>query len=116
MKLIAKIFVAVAANAIALWVASEYITGFTLTNDPKQFLEIALIFTVLNFILKPILKLVLGPVIILTLGLGLIVVNALVLKILDIFSTGLTIEGIPTLLYATLLIGVINFIFHYVGK
>ena len=116
MKLIARILVAIAANAIALWVAAAYIPGFTLASDPKQLLEIALIFTVLNFVLKPILKLVLGPIILLTLGLGLIIVNALVLYILDKLSAGLTIESVLALFYATLLIGVINFIFHLVKK
>lgn len=68
--------------------------------------------TVLNFILKPILKLVLGPIIVLTLGLGLIIVNGLVLWTLDFLSPELTIQSIPALLWATLTIGAINFIFH----
>ncbi len=76
----------------------------------------AAILTLLNFILKPILTLVLGPVIILTLGLGLILVNARILKILDLFLNNLTIETIPALLYATILIGVVNFVFHTATK
>ncbi|OGY99861.1 MAG: hypothetical protein A2945_02615 [Candidatus Liptonbacteria bacterium RIFCSPLOWO2_01_FULL_52_25] len=116
MKLIARILVAIAANAIALWVAAAYIPGFSLTNDPKQLVKIALIFTLLNFILKPILKLVLGPMIVLTLGLGLVLVNAGILYVLDKISAGLTIQNVPALIYATLLIGAINFVFHLVEK
>lgn len=116
MKLLAKIIVAVLANAIGLWAANAYIPGFVLTGDFKQVLGIAVILTLLNFFLKPILKLVLGPIIVLTLGLGLIVVNALVLYILDFFSKNLMIENIPALVYSTVLIGFINFVFHFATK
>lgn len=116
MKLVAKILAAIAANAIAFWVAAEYIPGFTLTGNFTDLVKVALVFTLLNFIVKPILKLVLGPIIVLTLGLGLIVVNALMLWGLDKLSGNLTIEGIPALLYATVLIGVINFVFHLARK
>jgi putative membrane protein len=116
MKFIAKIIFAVAINAFGIWAAANYIPGFGLSADFIQLLKIALVFTVLNFVLKPILKLILGPIIILTLGLGLILVNALVLFILDKFSEGLTIETIPALIYATILISVINFVVHFATK
>lgn len=116
MRWLAKLVVIIAANAIGLWLAAIYIPGFKLEGDLREILTIAAIFTLLNFFLKPILKLVLGPIIILTLGLGLIIVNALVLYVLDIFSQNLTIETIPALLYATLLVGVINFVFHLATK
>ncbi len=116
MKLIAKIIVAILANGIALLAAAAYIPGFKLEGDLKQIVGIALILTLLNFLLKPILKLVLGPVIVLTLGLGLILVNALILYILDIISKNLTIETIPALVYATILVGVVNFVFHLATK
>ena len=116
MKWLAKIIVAVIANAVALLSAAAYIPGFRLEGDLKQVAGIALILTILNFILKPILKLVLGPIIILTLGLGLIIVNALILYVLDIISKNLTIETIPALVYATILVGVVNFVFHLATK
>lgn len=116
MKLIAKIIVAIIANAIALYAAANYIPGFTLMGNVQQVAGMAAVLTLLNFILKPILTLILGPVIILTLGLGLVLVNAIMLYILDIVSKNLTIETIPALLYATILIGVVNFIFHTATK
>ena len=116
MKLLAKIIVAVIANAIALFAAATYISGFELEGGIEQVVGIALVLTALNFFLKPVLTLVLGPVIILTLGLGLLLVNALILYILDIISKNLTIETIPALLYATILVGVVNFVFHLATK
>ncbi|MBI4087682.1 MAG: phage holin family protein [Candidatus Liptonbacteria bacterium] len=116
MKFLAKIVVAILANAIALVAAATYISGFNLDGDFKKIVGIAIILTVLNFVLKPILKLVFGPVIVLTLGLGIILVNALVLYVLDIIAKNLTIETIPALFYATILVGVVNFVFHLATK
>lgn len=116
MRWIAKIILAILANSIALLAAATYIPGFKLDGDLKQIVGMALILTLLNFTIKPILKLVLGPIIVLTFGLGLILVNALVLYILDILSKNLTIETIPALIYATILVGFINFVFHLATK
>jgi len=112
MKWLVKIVIAVAANAIGLWVANAYVPGFVLSGAFKDIAAIAAILTALNFFLKPILKLVLGPIIILTLGLGIIVVNSIILYILDILSKNLTIETIPAYIWSAILISVINFMFH----
>jgi putative membrane protein len=69
--------------------------------------------------LKPVLTLVLGPVIILTLGLGIIIVNAIILWLLPIIANNIDflhgsiiIQNIPALLFATLVVSVVNFIIH----
>ena len=123
MKTIAKIITAIAVNALALWGASAYIQGFHIAGGPTKTIALAFIFTLLNFILKPILKLALGPVILLTLGLGLIVVNALILYILpliansiDFLQGSIKIETITALFWGTLLIGAVNFIFHIADR
>lgn len=112
MKWLAKIIVAIIANAVGLWAANAYIPGFVIAGGIKELLVLSFVLTALNFLIKPILKLIFGPVIVLTLGAGLIVVNALILYILDILSKNLTIETIPALIYSTILIGIINFVFH----
>ena len=116
MKLLAKIIMAIIANAAALVASAYFIPGFRLSDDIKTVVLIALILTALNANLKPILKLILGPVIIITLGLGLIIVNAILLKILDILSLNLTILTVPALIYASLLFGLMNLIFHKATK
>ena len=111
-----KVIGATLANGLALLVAAYFISGFKLTSDYKEVAVIALILTALNFILKPVLKLILGPIIILTLGLGLFLVNAIVLYILDILTKNLTIETIPALAFASLVVGAVNFTFHLLIK
>ena len=116
MKPVAHVLVAIIANAIGLVASAYFITGFGLNVNAASLLVLAAILTALNFFLKPILKLFLGPIIVLTLGLGLIVVNALILYVLDILSQNLTIDGIPALIYASVIIGLVNFVFHFATK
>ncbi|WP_374967759.1 phage holin family protein [Terrabacter sp. BE26] len=73
-------------NAVALWVAAWAIPGITFgggssTQEVKTVVIVALIFGILNFFIKPILKLITLPLIILTLGLFVFIVNALVLQL-----------------------------------
>ena len=116
MKWIFHLIGAVLANGAGLFIASKFVGGVELTANFNEFAVVTLIFTGLNFVVKPLLKLFLGPIIILTLGLGLIVVNALVLYLLDILSPGLMIQGVSSLIIASFIIGVINFIFHLIFK
>ena len=112
MKWIAVIAISILVNTIGLLAAANFIPGFTLSGDLATTIVVALVLTLLNMTLKPILRLFLGPIIILTLGLGLIFVNALILFILDILSKNLMIEGIPALLWGAVIIGALNFIAH----
>lgn len=114
MKFIIKIILILAANALGIWAASLYVPGFHFSGNYVQLAELAAALALLNLILKPIVKLLLGPLIIITLGLGLVVVNAIMLYALDVFSKNLTIESIPALVYGTLIIGAVNFVVHLI--
>lgn len=121
MHWIVKLVLVTASNAFALWLANRWVPGFVLNAPILGLILLALTLTILNFLLKPILTLVLGPIIIITLGLGLIIVNALILWFaaylshlpqLDFIHGSITIQSIPALILATLLISIINFIVH----
>jgi putative membrane protein len=115
MALLRPLF-AIGANALGLWLCNYFLTDFFLDGEWVDLAIMALVLTLLNFLLKPILKLLLGPVIILTLGLGLSLVNAFMLYLLDLFFENLSILVIPDLLYAALIVGFINFVFHSLTK
>lgn len=73
-------------NAVALWVAAWAIPGITFGGGDTSHVVwtvviVALIFGVVNALIKPILKLVSLPLIILTLGLFVFIVNALMLQL-----------------------------------
>ena len=112
MKLLAHIAVLIVMNAVALFLASHWVSGFIVSGALTDLFFLALILTALNYTLKPLLALLLGPVIILTLGIGLLAVNAVILYLLDIFSQNLTIQNILALIYGTLLVSAVNMVFH----
>ena len=119
MHWLARLVIIVGGNVLALWIANRYVPGFVLENNWLVIVEIAVVLAILNFLLKPILTLVLGPIIVLTLGLGVVIVNALILWLLpfitnriDFLRGSITIQTIPALFFATLIIGAINFVIH----
>jgi len=114
MKFLFRFLGLIIVNAVALIAATRLVPGFTLSGEVTNILLVALVLTLFNILLKPILKLVLSPFIIITLGLGLIIVNAIILYVLDIAMESLTIESIPALLIATLVISFVNFILHII--
>ncbi len=83
----------IAINAIALWVAAALVGGITLSSDFGQVLLVALVFGLVNAILKPVLLLVSIPFLIVTLGLFALVVNAVLLMITAQLVGGLSVDG-----------------------
>ena len=116
MRFVSKIVFHFLINAVALMTASYFVVGFTLTQDPQNLLILTAIFTGINILLKPLLKLVFSPFIFLTLGLFSLVINAIILKLLDIWSVNVTISSIQALVYATLIITTVNLILTFVAK
>ncbi len=65
-------------HGLGLYAAVELIDGIVLQNpDPITYVWLALIFTILNTIVKPVLKFVTCPFILLTLGLFTLIINTL---------------------------------------
>lgn len=116
MKSIAKLIFHIFSNTIAIYVVAHFIGGFLFVGSIIELVIAAVILTLINLLLKPILKLILGPFIVLTFGLFMIVINAVTLYILDIVSQPLTIQGYLPLIYASLLIGLINFVINTGGR
>ncbi|MGB9608858.1 MAG: phage holin family protein [Minisyncoccia bacterium] len=111
-----KFILAIIINFFGLIFANQYISGFVISNKFEDILFLSLVLTILNFLIRPILKLILSPIIFLTFGLGILVVNGLILYWLDIFSKSLNIQNISALIYGTLIFSILNFIYHRVTK
>ena len=109
MKFIGKFIFHVFSNIIAILVTNYAIPGF-FSGGIQDLVIAALILSVINTFLKPLLKLLSGPLILLTFGLFTIVINAVSIYILDIVSQAITIQGLKELIIATLIISFINFI------
>lgn len=107
-----KVITALVGNGFGLFIADRLIPGFEISGGTTSLITLSILLGLLNFFIKPVLKLVLGPLIVITLGIGIVLVNMIIFYLLDIISKNLTIETIPALIYASLIMGVINFISH----
>jgi putative membrane protein len=87
MRLLLRILI----NAAALWVATQIVPGVTHTGPWFSLLLVALVFGLLNALVRPILKLLTCPLILLTLGLFTFVINAVVLWLTSAISESLGI-------------------------
>lgn len=92
---------AVLANALALWVAAAVVPGIEFGGEGGELALtvtlVALVFGILNALVKPLIKLISIPLIILTLGLFLIIVNAIMLSLTSwlagVLSLDFTVEN-----------------------
>ena len=78
-------------NAAALWVATRVVPGVTHTGSGGSLLLVALVFGILNALLRPVLALLSCPLMILTLGLFTFVINAVILLLTSSLSESLGI-------------------------
>jgi len=76
-------------NAAALWVATRIVPGVSYRGEVLPFLGVALVFGVVNAIIRPITKVLTFPIIILTLGIFIFVINGLMLWLTGSLSTSL---------------------------
>jgi putative membrane protein len=111
------------ANAGALAVAVWLLDKITLTGDSTgkkvgTLIIVALIFGLVNFLVKPVVKLLSLPLLILTLGLFTLVVNALMLLLTswlaDTLDLSFHVEGFWTAVLGGLIISVVSWALHVV--
>ncbi len=116
MKAILRYFL---INLGALWITTQILPGLTYTGGLKILFIGAVVFTVINFILVPLLKVLLLPLNLLTLGIFAWVTNVLALyalttlipsfKLMPYHYPGFDISGliIPSIYLSTLWVAII---------
>lgn len=109
------------ANAAALAVATWLLAGITLTahgtwHKVLVLLVVALIFGIVNAIVKPIFTIVTLPILLLTLGLFLLVINALLLMLTSWLAQqigfGWQVHGFWTAVLGALIVSVVSWLLN----
>lgn len=99
-------------NAAALWVATRVVPGVVFTGGWLTMLGVALVFGVVNAIVKPLTKVVTFPVIILTFGLFLLIINALMLELTSGLSAwlglGFTVADFGAAFLGALVVSIVS--------
>jgi putative membrane protein len=111
------------ANAVALGVATWLLSGITLTGHGTvhkvwTLIVVALIFGVVNWLVKPVVKVLSFPLFVLTLGLITLVVNALMLLLTSWVSGQLGqhfhVDGFWTAVLGGLIVSIVSWALNVV--
>ncbi|WP_405284201.1 phage holin family protein [Gaopeijia maritima] len=97
-------------NALALWAAATFVGGIQLSDDVGQVVLVALVFGLVNAVLKPILKFISFPFIIATLGLFALVVNAALLKITAALMDGFVVDGWGAAILGSIVVSLVTMV------
>jgi putative membrane protein len=111
-RLVAQLVV----NAFALWLAAQWIDGVDFNGDLTSLALVALVFGVVNTLIKPLVNLLTLPLTVLTLGLFALVVNALMLLLTSWLVGTYTVDGFIPALLASLLISIVSTVLNWFIK
>jgi putative membrane protein len=112
-------------NAVALWVAVALLDGVDVTSETTwgkigTLLLVALIFGIVNAIIRPVAMVLSCPLIVLTLGLFALVVNALlfwlVAGISDWFDIDFEVDGFWAAFWGAIIVGLVSWILSAVVR
>lgn len=113
-----RFFIRLLVNAAALWVATRLVSGVSYDGGALPFLGVALVFGVVNALIRPVAKLLTFPLIILTLGLFALVVNGLMLWLTSSVSSalglGFHVSGFWSAFWGALVVSIVSTILSMV--
>jgi putative membrane protein len=99
-------------NATALWVATLIVPGVRYTGGWIAFLAVALIFGLVNTIIRPVAKFFTFPLIILTIGIFALVVNGFMLWLTSglstMFALGFHVSGFWAAFFGALVVSIVS--------
>jgi putative membrane protein len=99
-------------SAAALWVATRIVPGVTFTGAAAYLVVVALVFGLLNALVRPILTLLTCPLLILTLGLFTFVINAVILLLTSALSEklgiGFSVSGFWAAFLGALVVSIVS--------
>jgi putative membrane protein len=105
-----RLMIRILITACALWVAVEMVDGISHTGSIGGLVGVALVFGVVNAILKPLLTMLTCPLIMLTLGLFTFVLNAVLLLVTASLSQalgiGFAVDGFWAAFWGGLIVGI----------
>ena len=111
----------IAVVAVALWVATLFVPGIGVTSgDPAvrvgTLVAVAVVFGLVNAVVKPVVKTIGCAFYILTLGLIALIVNALLFLLVGWLAGELglpfTVDGFGAAFVGAIVVGVVSFVLH----
>jgi putative membrane protein len=97
-------------NAVAFWLIAKYVPGFHMSGGIWTPIIAAVIFGIVNAIIRPIVLLITLPLTVVTLGLFIIIVNALMFWLVTWITPNFKIDGFGPALIGAIIMMVVSFI------
>jgi putative membrane protein len=99
-------------NALALWVATQLVPGVSYSGGLLPMFGVALVFGLVNAIIRPVAKVLTFPIIILTLGIFALVINGLMLLLTsalsDALDLGFHVRGFWAAFWGALVVSIVS--------
>ena len=107
-------------NAAALWVATRVVPGVSFTGGALPMLGVALVFGIINAILRPIAMILTFPILIVTLGLFTLVINGVMLLVTsalsDTLGLGFHVSGFWAAFWGALVVTIVSWLLSMLLK
>ena len=111
--MIGRLIAQFVVNAFALWLAAQIVDGVHFDGNLGALVITALIFSIVNLLIKPFVVLLTFPLTIFTFGLFLLVINALMLMLTSALSRSYSVDGFWAALLASVLISIVGLVVHF---
>ncbi|MEZ4591868.1 MAG: phage holin family protein [Chloroflexota bacterium] len=115
-----RFLIRLVVNAVAIWAAVQLVPGLNYAGSTASLLLVALVFGIVNALVRPLLLLLTCPFIILTLGLFVLVINTIMLSLTvwlsSVFDLGLTSTGFWATFLGALVISIVSSIINLLIK
>ncbi len=115
-----RLLIRLVINAVAIWAAVNLVPGLNHEGSTVSLLIVALIFGLVNALVRPLLLLLTCPFILLTLGLFVLVVNTIMLsltvRLSSVWDLGLTSTGFWATFLGALVISIVSSIISLLIK
>jgi putative membrane protein len=110
-----KLLLRLVINMLALYAAIALVPGIEAQSENwLSFIWLALIFGLINALLRPLLMLLTCPLIILTLGLGTLLINTLLFYLAGVigqaFNVGFTVDGFWQAFLGALVVSIVSMV------
>jgi putative membrane protein len=118
-----KFILRIAINAVALYAAIAIMDGRGITPQNENwlsFLWLALIFGLVNVVIRPLLIVMSCPLLVLTLGLGTLIINTLMFILAGWigtqFNVGFTVDNFVSAFLGALITSIVSFILSLIFR
>ena len=95
-------------SAVAVYVASLFIPGISVSGGAGTYLIVAVVLGLLNAFVKPILTILTIPITVITLGLFLLVINVLMVYLADYLIPNFAVNGFIAALLFSIVVSVVT--------